>query len=185
MRNKLTFGLSDLYEFAVFARDKINSMSPSFADSETLVPNGKFQENVHYKIGKRLGKWTSRGICHEAITITSSPFTFCRKKCRYEINEVLALQMAKKHDIPQIVSCFWAILQGRGALIFMERMAGGTLEDYVENKGSLPEETCAAFGKDLILAVKFAHEDVGIVHGDIHGNSFPRNHLQLLIGSHS
>ena len=32
--------------------------------------------------------------------------------------------MAEKHDIPQIVYCFGAILQGRGALIFMERMAG-------------------------------------------------------------
>ena len=52
-------------------------------------------------------------------------------------------------------------------------------------KGPVPEKTCFAFVKDILQALKFLHEKVAIVHRDIHGNSFPRNHLQLFIGSHS
>ena len=55
---------------------------------------------------------------------------------------------------------------------------GGTLEQHVA-KGPVPEKTCSAFGKDLLQALKFLHETVGFLHRDIHGNSFPRNHLRL------
>ncbi|XP_067023461.1 probable serine/threonine-protein kinase DDB_G0284251 isoform X3 [Acropora muricata] len=48
---------------------------------------------------------------------------------------------------------------------------GGTLRKYVEDGGPVSEKTCAAFGKDLLLAVKFVHEEAGIVHRDIHASN--------------
>ena len=81
----------------------------------------------------------------------------------------------------------FSLLSSSSLLFLLSEISflGGTLRKYVEDEGPVSEKTCAAFGKDLLLAVKFVHEEAGRVHRDIHGSSFPRNHLQLFIGSHS
>ena len=48
-----------------------------------------------------------------------------------------------------------------------------------DGEGPILEEKCRAFGKDTFEAVTFLHEEVGMAHNDIHGNSFHRNYLWL------
>ena len=60
---------------------------------------------------------------------------------------------------------------------------GGTLKQYVEGrmtngKGPVLEKTWLDFWKNIFQVVKFLHEEVGMAHNDIHGNSFHQNHLR-------
>ena len=64
--------------------------------------------------------------------------------------------------------------------------SGGTISELVEEKktsgaGGWPiiaEETCFVFLEDILKGLAFLH-GIGLVHGDIKGNIFARNHLRL------
>ncbi|XP_067023459.1 probable serine/threonine-protein kinase DDB_G0284251 isoform X2 [Acropora muricata] len=91
--------------------------------------------------------------------------------CGHVKEEITALTLAKKGNVKEIVGYFGAKVERGIAHICMEYMEGGTLRKYVEDGGPVSEKTCAAFGKDLLLAVKFVHEEAGIVHRDIHASN--------------
>lgn len=50
--------------------------------------------------------------------------------------------------------------------LFMELAKGRELFDYVRNKGRLPEEHAAKIFYQIVLAVKYLHDN-GIAHRDI------------------
>ena len=64
--------------------------------------------------------------------------------------------------------------------------SGGTISELVEEKktsgaGGWPiiaEETCFVFLEDILKGLAFLL-GIGLVHGDIKGNIFARNHLRL------
>ncbi|XP_074609140.1 serine/threonine-protein kinase Nek8-like isoform X1 [Acropora palmata] len=144
-----------------------------FLCQEVLAIQGEqFTQDVHYSweiVGE--GRF---GVCKKVIVTTNrDPVTVCIKTARYSqgVNEIPVLQRAKERNITQIVGLHVGKLIGRKAVICMEYMSGGTLKEYVKEGRRLSEETCAAFGKDLFLAVKFLHEEVGVIHGDIHASN--------------
>lgn len=47
-----------------------------------------------------------------------------RRKCQYRKNELLALELAKKENVAEIVEFYGVKIKGRDAFIFMEFMAG-------------------------------------------------------------
>lgn len=51
-------------------------------------------------------------------------FSFTLRKCQYRKNELLALELAKKENILEIVEFYGVKIKGRNACIFMEFMAG-------------------------------------------------------------
>lgn len=51
-------------------------------------------------------------------------FSFTLYKCQYRKNELLALELAKKENIAEIVDFYGVKIKGRNACIFMEFMAG-------------------------------------------------------------
>ena len=53
-----------------------------------------------------------------------------RRKCKYRRNELLALELAKKENVAEIVEFYGAKIKGRNACIFMEYMAGKHKQMY-------------------------------------------------------
>ncbi len=51
-------------------------------------------------------------------------FYSLRFKCQYRYYELLALQLAKKENIAEIVGFYGAKIKGKNAYIFMEYMTG-------------------------------------------------------------
>ena len=47
-----------------------------------------------------------------------------RRKCEYKKNEILALELAKKENVAEIVEFYGVKIKGGNACIFMEFMAG-------------------------------------------------------------
>lgn len=84
-------------------------------------------------------------------------------------NEVNILETLKS---PHIVQCIgkefsWAENGERKCNVFMEYMAGGNLLDVVDIfGGSLDEEVIALYTKEILLGLKYLHEN-GIVHCDL------------------
>ena len=64
--------------------------------------------------------------------------------------------------------------------------SGGTISELVKEKKSsraggwpiIAEETCFVFLEDILKGLAFLL-GIGLVHGDIKGNLFARNHLRL------
>ncbi|XP_078342395.1 uncharacterized protein LOC144628205 [Oculina patagonica] len=140
----------------------------------------KFDENDQYVIISNTGRGAF-GKCFYAKQVpaddaASEGREFCVKMCQYRYNELLALQLAKKDNIAEIVEFYGAKIKGINAYIFMELMTGGTIADLIQEiKGSgnahwpiISETDSLGFLEDVLKAVKFLHSK-GIVHRDIKG----------------
>lgn len=105
--------------------------------------------------------------------------SFCIKKTKYILDELLALSLAKKENIETIVDFRGAKVENGNAVIFMEYMKGGTLTDHVlQQKKNLPagtwpviaEETCSVYIRDIFTALDFLHRN-GLDYGGIKGDN--------------
>ena len=63
-----------------------------------------------------------RLVLYKLILFFCFSFTLC--KCQYRKNELLALELAKKENIAEIVEFYGVKIKGRNACIFMAFMAG-------------------------------------------------------------
>lgn len=153
-------------------------------EDELAVSNG-FEENIDYKLSIRIGDGAF-GTCYLAVTLVPDPAddtneetVFCVKKCEYRHDEILALKLASDKHIAEIVQFYGAKLTGRNARIFMEFVAGGTIEDLIKERKSseiseeaswavISEADSLCYLEDVLKALKFLHAN-GIVHGDVKG----------------
>lgn len=141
------------------------------------IENGQFKEGNHYNIIEPVGSGAF-GECFVASTEDESEgFLFCIKKCQYRRNELLALELAKREGINEIVDYYGSKLSGSDAYICMEFMLGGTISEYVEWQKKMttswpiiPEKYCFNYLEDTLKALKFLHSK-GIVHLDIKGDN--------------
>ncbi|XP_068673748.1 uncharacterized protein [Montipora foliosa] len=171
----------------------VNLLAFTFVRMEIFaIQGGKFQEDVHYRIMKETVANGSFGFCYKATsTAKCRPLTFCIKICGHVEEEILALTLAKKDSVKEIVDYFGAKLQGRKAYICMEFMIGGTLEKHIQRQrrelpvGAWPiiaEETCFVFVGDILKGLAFLNGK-GLVHGDIKGDNVllveSRTHVKL------
>ncbi|XP_068717838.1 uncharacterized protein [Montipora capricornis] len=99
--------------------------------------------------------------------------------CEYKMEEILALYLAKKDNVKEIVDFYGAKLVGTNAYICMEFMTGGTLEELIQRQRSelqtgtwpiIDEGTCFVFVGDILKGLAFLNGK-GLVHGDIKGNN--------------
>ncbi|XP_015773312.1 PREDICTED: mitogen-activated protein kinase kinase kinase 14-like [Acropora digitifera] len=136
------------------------------------IQDNKFEEGDQYDVIEEIGSGAF-GKCYVASK-SSDPTLFCIKKCPYKVNELLALSLAKKENVMEIVGYYGAKLKGRNAYICMEFMTGGTILELVQRQtpfraGAWPiirEETCFPLVKDVLKGEEFLNNN-GLVHGDI------------------
>jgi len=139
------------------------------------IQDNKFEEGDQYDIIEEIGSGAF-GKCSVALTRIGPP-VFVIKKCHYKLNELLALSLAKKESVMEIVDYYGAKLKGRNAYICMEFMTGGTILKLVQRQTSfragawpiIREETCFPLVKDVLKGEEFLNNN-GLVHGDIKGN---------------
>ncbi|KAK2550608.1 Cell division control protein 15, partial [Acropora cervicornis] len=143
-----------------------------FAEETFSIRDGQFEKDTHYRIEKTVGRG-SFGVTYKATNISGS-FTFCLKMCGYVKEEILALDLARKEEAKEIVKYYGAKLVGRNAIICMEYMEGGTLQQHIErqreNLQVIAEETCFVFVRDILKGLAFLNSK-GLVHGDINGDN--------------
>lgn len=153
------------------------------------IQGGQFKENQHYSVQEKFGDG-SFGVCYKATSKCPS-ITFCIKMCEHVQEEILALTVAKKDNVEEIVQYYGAKLKGRKAYICMELMKGGTLEKHIQRQrrelpdGAWPiiaEGTCFVFVGDILKGLEFLNSK-GLVHGDIKGDNVllveSRTHAKL------
>ncbi|KAK2548927.1 Serine/threonine-protein kinase OSR1 [Acropora cervicornis] len=136
------------------------------------IQDNKFDEGDQYDIIEEIGSGAF-GKCSVALTRIGPP-VFVIKKCHYKLNELLALSLAKKESVMEIVDYYGAKLKGRNAYICMEFMTGGTILKLVQRQTSfragawpiIREETCFPLVKDVLKGEEFLNNN-GLVHGDI------------------
>ncbi|XP_067024309.1 uncharacterized protein [Acropora muricata] len=173
----------DSYTWSISSSDLPLSLSH---DEEKLVwplketfdiKDNQFEEGVQFDIIAVAGIGAF-GHCYVASKRSDSTL-FCIKKCQYQVNEVLALYMAKTENIKEIVDYYGAKLKGRNAYICMEYMTGGTISNHVKRRQQrlkagawpiIPEDTCFVFLEDILKALKFLNGK-GLVHRDIKGDN--------------
>ncbi|KDD76468.1 protein kinase [Helicosporidium sp. ATCC 50920] len=68
---------------------------------------------------------------------------------------------------PHIVGLKEVFLTPQVLGIVMEYVGGGNLQSYVERAGRLPEWQARCFFQQLILALRYCHDALGIAHRDI------------------
>jgi serine/threonine protein kinase len=81
------------------------------------------------------------------------------------------LEVLKQLSHPNIVHCFGGSCESEQRFYAMEYIPGGTLADYLLEKGSLPWEVAVDFGIQMCEALQYAHER-GVTHRDIKPGNF-------------
>ncbi|XP_067025836.1 uncharacterized protein [Acropora muricata] len=170
----------DSYTWSIASSDLPLSLSPGeeklvWPLQETFdIKDNQFEEGVQYNIISEIGSGAF-GTCYAASTSSKDTPLICIKKCQYKVNEILALYLARKEKIKEIVDFYGAKLEGRNACICMEYMAGGTISELVEEKKAgiwpiISEDTCFVFLEDILKGLKFLNGK-GLVHRDIKGDN--------------
>jgi serine/threonine protein kinase len=72
-----------------------------------------------------------------------------RGKPKQEAALTNEIEIMRSSDHPNIVRLYDVIRDGCMVHLVMEYCGGGTLEDYIQNKGPIPEEDCRAFVRQL------------------------------------
>ncbi|XP_068674498.1 serine/threonine-protein kinase pakF-like [Montipora foliosa] len=168
---------------------KAEASAPHQINETFAIQGGQFQEDVHYLIEETVGHG-SFGVCYKA-TAKCRPLTFCMKIGGLKEKEILALTLAKKDNVQQIVDYFGAKRDGGMARICMEYMIEGTLKEHIQRQrmelsvGAWPiidEKTCFVFLGDILKGLAFLNGK-GLVHGDIKGDNVllveSRTHVKL------
>ena len=81
------------------------------------------------------------------------------------------LEVLKQLSHPNIVHCFGGRCESQQRYYAMEYIPGGTLADYLAEKGSLPWETVVDLGIQMCEALHYAHER-GVTHRDVKPGNF-------------
>ena len=81
------------------------------------------------------------------------------------------LEVLKQLNHPNIVHCFGGRCESKQRYYAMELIPGGTLAEYLAEKGTLPWETVVDFSIQMCAALQHAHEH-GVIHRDIKPGNF-------------
>nr|XP_058968888.1 uncharacterized protein LOC131795325 [Pocillopora verrucosa] len=138
----------------------------------SLSDQCKFEEGDDYQLATVDVKAGAYGKCYLATVRgvdTEEERVVCVKKCKYEVNELLALSLARKNEIAEIVKFYGATVKRKTVCIFMEYMAGGTIAELIKEM-EIPETDSLRFLEVVLKALEFLHCK-GIVHRDIKGDN--------------
>jgi tRNA A-37 threonylcarbamoyl transferase component Bud32 len=89
-----------------------------------------------------------------------------RGKPRQEAALTNEIEIMRASDHPNIVRLYDIVREGCMIHLVMEYCGGGTLEDYIQSRGPIPEEESRHFVRQLALGLKFLR-DKGIIHRDL------------------
>ena len=81
------------------------------------------------------------------------------------------LDVLKKLRHPNIVRCFGGVTENDANFYAMELIGGGTLEDVLDQRGSLPWEQVVEYGRQMAAALVGAHA-AGVAHRDLKPANF-------------
>lgn len=81
------------------------------------------------------------------------------------------LEILKKLRHPNIVYCFGGVAEGEQRFYAMELVEGGTLDQEIRRRGSLPWELVVEYTLQMCSALTYAH-DRGVIHRDIKPGNF-------------
>ena len=81
------------------------------------------------------------------------------------------LDVLKQLSHPNIVHCFGGSCESKQRFYAMEYVPGGTLADYLIEKGPLPWEVAIDFAIQMCEALQYAHER-GVTHRDVKPGNF-------------
>ncbi|RME85510.1 MAG: zinc-ribbon domain-containing protein [Planctomycetota bacterium] len=151
--------------------------SHSFPHKRTLRRTAKFQTSHfsqpgRFQILQKIGQG-SMGVVYEARdkvlerVVALKRFYMDSKSTRLAIFRFLknAFQIAELHHT-HIVPVYDVGEDEEGPFISMELVQGENLFDASYHEGSMPEEEVLQFGRQICMALDFAHQK-GIVHGAI------------------
>jgi serine/threonine-protein kinase len=81
------------------------------------------------------------------------------------------LEVLKTLKHPHIVRSFGGACEDNKKFYAMELIAGGSLEDQLQERGQLPWETVVEYGKQMCAALEYLHEN-GVIHRDVKPANF-------------
>ncbi|CAH3169392.1 unnamed protein product [Porites evermanni] len=137
-------------------------LDPEKYDPVKFLGSGGYAK-VYLVVEKRTDKKMACKMCDLGANTSDT-----QKLVKSMETEVMALT-SLKHE--HIVEFFFVEHIHNTALLFLEYMEGGTLEDLLRNKGPLEEPLVVKFTRQLLSAVDFLHTNgkKHIVHKDIKG----------------
>lgn len=81
------------------------------------------------------------------------------------------LEVLKNLKHPNIVRSFGGVCEDKHRFYAMELVEGGSLEDYLQERGKLPWEQVIEYGQQMCAALAYLHQH-GVVHRDIKPANF-------------
>ncbi|GBC23739.2 kinase-like domain-containing protein [Rhizophagus irregularis DAOM 181602=DAOM 197198] len=88
------------------------------------------------------------------------------------VNEIYLMEMVNSH--PNIIQFhgLTKLQDEKNYSLVLEYAEGGTLRKYLRNDAiSFEWESQLRFAKDIASAISWLHDDMGIIHGDLHPNN--------------
>ncbi|CAB4413566.1 unnamed protein product [Rhizophagus irregularis] len=88
------------------------------------------------------------------------------------VNEIYLTEMVNSH--PNIIQFhgLTKLQDEKNYSLVLEYAEGGTLRKYLSNDAiSFEWESQLRFAKDIASAISWLHDDMGIIHGDLHPNN--------------
>jgi len=139
-------------------------------DSEDLlIPSQVGNYRLESKIGRGSSSIVWKGIADKssipvAIKIIPKIWLDSELKLNKFRRELYLLQQM---DHPFIVQFYQMIEDDKFYYLVLEYVQNGSLRDYVENKGPLPEGLARRIYVQMYVALKYLHQEKLIVHRDI------------------
>lgn len=107
---------------------------------------------------------------------------FALKVIQMNIEESARKQIAKELKInqslecPYVVACYQCFYQNDAFSIILEYMDGGSLQDFLKNVKSIPEDHLAAICKQVVKGLCHLHHEKHIIHRDLKPSNLLINH---------